>query len=169
MFENWYKCIPMYDDIERQHWTENDIIFKQPNFETYNNYLLPFQVIRGKNPSTAFTLELYDSSGVLYMDVTAALTTEQFTINTAGGSDIIQYIATEALSAIDCGAYYYYFTDGTNEWWSEIFLVRSVTKSVGVGMAIVDNVNLVVLIETPSMPLVPLLPAVKNPAIVEKS
>ncbi len=165
MFENWYKCLPMYDDINRQHRTENEVVNEQINWQTWNNYLLPFQIIRDKNPSTSWVFRLYTHDGILYRNLMTGLLAAQIKVNTVTGSDIIQFIATQSVTEVECGAYYYYFSDGINEWWSEIFAVKNEAKEIGVGMAIIDGLEIIIV--TPSLPLVPAI--IGDPIIAEKS
>lgn len=167
MFENWYKCLPMYDSIDRQHRTENEVINQQVNWLTYNNYLLPFQVKRLKHPSTSWVFRMYEAGGAYYRDMMTELIPTQIIVNSVVGSDIIQFIATQAVQAIDCGAYYYYFSDGVNEWWSELFVVKDEAKDVGAGMAIVDDDNMMIIIATPSLPLVS--KPIGSPIVAERS
>lgn len=164
MFENWYKCLPMYDDISRQHKIENEVVYDQVQWQTYCNFLLPFQIIRGKSPSTTWEFGLYATDGVLKLDLMTILEVTQIKCNTVSGSDIIQYIATQGFAEIDCGTYYYYFSDGINEWWSEIFVIREDCKTARIGMNIIDGITIV--IDTPS---VPIFPPLGDPIVVERS
>jgi hypothetical protein len=140
MFNNHYKCIPMFRKEERQHFNYEDVVNRTIEmFPCFQNLLHPFQVRRRRNPSTTYTFHLLGLDGVMAYDLSLLIDPTQIIVTTAGNFDLIQYLCTKEIDDIDCGQYYYYFADGSNEWYSEIFTVKTIDAYRFNTLAIIDG------------------------------
>lgn len=135
MFDKYYKCIPMFEAASEQWQKKQEAVSKYITWQTFNNYLLPFQVFRSTTPSTTFTLELLNKEGIL--QETISVPSNNYEIRTTAGIDRIQYFAQHEL-LLDCGEYYYHFTDNISHWYSELFAVKNIALELGTGLEIVD-------------------------------
>jgi len=122
---------PFYSSIEHQNHRRSWCKDKMVSFSLISpqERFLPFQIVRPLNAVTTYTWQLFDA----YTDILLGSITfpaGQIETATSGGQDFITYFGTDVfLAPYDCGKYYIYWSDGTNEKWSEVFTVKEFDDS----------------------------------------
>lgn len=141
IYEAHHKCIPFYESVTDQYNQSFDVVFEQKCFWSCPfNQLLPFQITRMKRPSTDFTLKLVSKNGTIE-NITADLDDDQLLAFTCYGKDIIQFFGTQEFD-LDCGVYYYQFSDGVETWYSDWFEIYDEEVYIDKELAITGDMYL---------------------------
>ena len=94
---------------------------------SYGCRLLPFQIIRATALSTTTNLSIVNINTGAETDLTAAVSADDWVIETIGEFDYITYLGNNDIDSggclIDECIYYAKFSDGTYTWYSELFQV----------------------------------------------
>jgi hypothetical protein len=117
---------PIYDDRDKQNYRKSWCLDDHATFQliTSTKRFLPFQFMRTMSADAfsdmTFTLYAYDDSAS--WDITTAIPSADFDINTYDGDDWLTYLGNEDLNdELECGVYYLKIQDTTNTWYSELF------------------------------------------------
>ena len=126
-----------YSDTSKQNfrksWIRNGLM-KHNLLVSPDHSVLPFQLRRYASLSVVTVLDLYDENDNFVMNVLGALpapATDHIRIYGVGHFNNIVFYQKAALSQdMPCGAHYLHLSDGTNNWYSELFAVVSDFKPI---------------------------------------
>lgn len=124
-----------WDNVARQNWRQEwqkNIGLAKPEAVLINpvNTIVPFQLRRRRSVSVITTFDLYSWNGsdfVYSLDlttiVTVGLTTHMKIISMEYADNILWNPVASFTSDLTCGLHYVHVSDGTNNWYSEVFEV----------------------------------------------
>ena len=124
-----------WDSVDKQNWRKSWIkngLMPEAVLICPENAIVPFQIRRRRSPLpiTTFDLYTYDeaSNAFVYdMDlftvIPAPLTNHLRVIQLETADNIIWYPQADFTTALLCGLHYVHISDGTNNWYSEVFSV----------------------------------------------
>lgn len=131
-----------YDSVSKQNWRKawvrdgGDIVGldKFATIVCPENAIIPFQIRRRRSPALITTFDLYSWDDnlrdfVLYYDILATIPSPQTNhlkvIQLQTVDNIVWYPQADLTSMLPCGLHYVHLSDGTNNWYSEVFNVVS--------------------------------------------
>ncbi|GAG04958.1 unnamed protein product [marine sediment metagenome] len=117
--------LPFYTSTDHQNhrksWCKDDM--RGFALISPRSTFLPFQIVRPTNAVTSYTWQLFDAETDILLS-TITFPAGQIDTATSGTQDFISYFGTDVfLSPYECGKRYIYWSDGTNEKWSEVFTI----------------------------------------------
>jgi hypothetical protein len=131
-----------YDSVTKQNWRQKHVNDGGLRFSVNDNNtgvsivlinpintIVPFQLRRRRSPNPVTVFDLYSWDGsdfsldIDLFTITPAPTTNHLRIVQMQYADNIVWFPTaEFTSPISCGAHYIHISDGSNNWYSEVFV-----------------------------------------------
>ena len=104
----------------------------------------PFQIKRESAANTTFGLSIYNSNDFLVDTLGSKIENSDKVFDTVGTFDYITYLGNQAFKnsyEIGCGTYYLKYSDGNNDYYSELFQVAGDDAKVLVVPAQFQNLS----------------------------
>lgn len=135
-----------YDAVSKQnwrkHWVGNGLKFRVNTDDTGvtipvicpENAIIPFQIRRRRSPNAITTFNLYTWDDAaddfvfnldLFTIIPAPSTNHLSIVQLETADNIVWNPIADFTSDLDCGAHYVHLSDGSNNWYSEVFVVRA--------------------------------------------
>lgn len=130
-----------YDSVDKQNWRRSWVksgLRDRMTLLCPKNAIVPFQIRRRKspNPLTIFDLYMFDYAiddftfaADMFALIPAPTTTHLKIIQMQVADNIIWNPQASLSIDLDCGYYYVHISDGTDNWYSEVFMVDDFTVS----------------------------------------
>lgn len=123
-----------YDDVEKQNWRKcyarDAGLKKEAVLVCPQNAIVPFQIRRRRNPNPVTVFDLYTWNGTdfeydlnLLTNIPAPTTNHLKIIQMQTTDNIVWFPQADFINPIACGLHYVHVSDGTNNWYSEVFQV----------------------------------------------
>ena len=117
--------LPFYSDLTGQHHRAKWYAYTWAQITCAQNFLPRFQIKRTQALAASLTFTLHTLEDGSSADITAAVQASGLLVDDTYDYEIISYAATLPIGAsYGIGGYYLHITDGTNNWYSEMFAMR---------------------------------------------